>query len=207
MQKRSLRSMTLMLALCPVLLGGCSEPPPSAGAKESAKSPAAKPAEESVVKPSFGEVSFTLPKGWISFDQPQSASRQKDVQSLSFIRKIDRSLWANPGPVGTSNLPMLNIMITRRSSEAGRDDLEPKRLGNSLVKQRVFTKIVEASETKVANLTASKLVADSPQQGRVVLVLLPHNGYLYKWSLFGTKADDAESAAAMEALLESAKFN
>src|SRR5438552_15249189 len=100
----------------------------------------------------------------------------------------------------------MDITITRRSSDASREDLNPKKLGNSLVKQGVLTGVVEAEEIQVVNLPATKIVGDSPQQGRVTFVLLPHNGYLYKWTLRGTKPADTESSAAFDAMLATAQF-
>jgi hypothetical protein len=198
-------STRLVLAvLISIFVVGCSQPAPSTDKKEAQKQASAKP-EDSLVNPSLGEVAFTLPQGWIPLKQ-QSPVKVKDVESLSFIRKIDQSLWANPGPLGTSNLPTMNITISRRAADAKRDDIDPKKLGNSLVKQNVLTNLVEAAEIQIANLPATRIAGDSPQQGRVTIVLLPHNGFLYKWSLYGTKPSDTDTTAALDALLATAKF-
>ena len=202
MLRQSSLSFILIIAIAAISLVyvGCSQPPASSD-KKGSKDAGSKP-DESLVKPALGEVAFTLPKDWILLKQPAS-NKPKEVESLSFIRKIDQSLWANPGPVGTSNLPIMNILVSRRAADASRDDINPQKLGNSLVKQGVLSNLVEAEEIQVTNLPATKIVGDSLQQGRITIVLLPHNGYLYKWSLFGTKPDDKESAAALDTLLAS----
>ena len=203
MRRLSLLTIILSIIISSVLTG-CSQSGPTDSTKETAKQESAKPAEN-VVKPSLGEVTFTLPKGWMQMKQ-QNAGQSKESELLSFIRKIDQSLWANPGPVGTSNLPIMDITITHRRSDASRDDLNPKKLGGSLVKQGVLSGLVEADEIQVTNLPATRIVGDSPQQGRVTFVLLPRNGFLYKWTLRNTKPDDKESEAALDALLASANF-
>lgn len=197
MWKRPL--ISVFFALVSLILAGCSEP--ATKSNEQAKKAADKLEE---VKPALGEVSFTLPKGWMGMKQ--AASKTKDVESQSFIRKIDQSLWANPGPVGTANLPMMNITISRRASNASRDDINPKKLSGSLVKQGVITELVQADEIQIANLTATKIVGDSPQQGRIYIILLPNNGFLYKWTLFGTKPSDNESPADLNTLLSSVQL-
>jgi hypothetical protein len=154
------------------------------------------------VKPKMGEVSVTLPKGWISVPQ----SQQKDAEVLSFIRRADQKLWANPGPIGTGNLPEMSLTVTLRDAKASRSDLDPQKLGNGLVKQKVFTQLVKAEEIKVANLTATIVVGDSPERGRTSIVMLPHNGFLYKWTLDGTREADMDVAADFDSFLNSAQI-
>lgn len=198
--------ITIFALLIISLYAGCSSAGTADNDKKGGDKAASAPAEAAPqpVKPAMGEVECKLPKGWIPLKQQPSAA--KDVESLSFIRKIDEGLWANPGVLGTSELPMMNLMITRRPKDAPRADLEPKTLGNNLVKQGFLLKLVEASEIKIANLDASKVVGDTAAQGRVYIIMLPHNSYLYKWTLFNTKPNDTESAAALDALLSSASF-
>src|SRR5437879_195418 len=100
MAKQALRFIAIGVVVSLTFLAGCSQPAPNSKTGEQTKKAADK-TEDSVVRPGLGEVSFTLPKGWIPVKQ-QAAGKTKDVESLSFIRKIDQSLWANPGPVGTA---------------------------------------------------------------------------------------------------------
>jgi hypothetical protein len=155
-----------------------------------------------VIKPKTGEVSCILPKGWVSAPQFQP----KETEVLSYIRRDDQKLWANPGPIGTGNLPVMSLTITLRDAKADRSDLDPKKLGNSLVKQKVFTELVKAEEIKVASLPATIVVGNSPERGRTSIIMLPHNGYLYKWTLDGTKEADMETAANFDAFLASAQI-
>jgi len=155
-----------------------------------------------VIKPKMGEVSCLLPKGWISARQEE----KKESEVLSYIRKDDQKLWANPGPVGTGNLPVMSLTVTLRDAKADRSDLDPKKLGNSLVKQKVFTELIQAEEIKVASLPATIVVGTSPERGRTSIIMLPHNGYLYKWTLDGTKEADMETAANFDAFLASTQI-
>ncbi|MEW6730253.1 MAG: hypothetical protein AB1489_02835 [Acidobacteriota bacterium] len=200
-----LHMLRAIIIICVLVQVGCSsqDKTPVNNARSSNTAPAAATPVE--VKPTMGEATMTLPKDWQPFEQQQTKVA-KDVESISFIRRIDRSLWANPGPAGTANLPMMNLQISRRPADARRDDIEPKRLGNNLVKQGHLTKLVEAGEIKVANLSASRIVGDSSTQGRVFIVLLPNNSYLYKWTLFGVKPNDTQSSAAFDTLLSSVQF-
>ncbi|KAF0188450.1 MAG: hypothetical protein FD167_6207 [bacterium] len=125
---------------------------------------------------------------------------------LSYIRKDDQKLWASPGPIGTGNLPVMSLTITLRDAKADRSDLDPKKLGNSLVKQKVFTELVRAEEIKIANLPATIVVGNSPERGHTSIIMLPHNGYLYKWTLDGTKEADMETAANFDAFLASTQI-
>lgn len=155
------------------------------------------------IKPKMGEVSVTLPKGWMSVPQEQ----KKDAEVLSFIRKADQKLWSNSGLVGTSNLPEMSITVSLRDAKASRSDLDPQKLGNALVKQGVFSQLIKAEEIKVAKLTATIVVGDSPDRGRTSIVMLPHNGYLYKWTLDGTREADMDVAADFDIFLTSAQIN
>ncbi len=155
-----------------------------------------------VVNPKMGQVSCILPKGWISAPQ----SQPKETEVLSYIRKDDQKLWASPGPIGTGNLPVMSLTITLRDAKADRSDLDPKKLGNSLVKQKVFTELVRAEEIKIANLPATIVVGNSPERGHTSIIMLPHNGYLYKWTLDGTKEADMETAANFDAFLASTQI-
>jgi hypothetical protein len=158
--------------------------------------------ESPLVKPKMGEISCTLPKGWISARQEE----KKDSEVLSYIRKDDQKLWSNPGPIGTGGLPVMSLTVTLRDAKADKADLEPKKLGNSLVKQKVFTELLKAEEIKVANLPATIVVGNSPDRGHTSIIMLPHNGYLYKWTLDGTRETDMETAANFEAFLASAQI-
>lgn len=159
--------------------------------------------EFSVVNPKMGEVSCTLPKGWVSARQEQ----KKDSEVFSYIRKNDQKLWSNSGLVGTGNLPVMSLTVTLRDAKADRSDLDPKKLGNSLVKQKVFTELLKAEEIKVANLPATIVVGNSPERGHTSIIMLPYNGYLYKWTLDGTRDTDMETAANFEDFLNSAKIS
>lgn len=157
------------------------------------------------IRPKMGRVSFMLPKGWkLSRVQPP---QQKDVESISFIRKVDEKLWENPGPLGTSMLPTMNIMISLRPENAPRDDIEPSKLSKQLIKQRVITELVHADEIKIDGLAATRIVGDTPDQGRIWIVLLAHGGYLYKWTLYGASAKDADAHKGIELLLSTVKVN
>jgi len=156
-----------------------------------------------LVKPKMGEIMGVLPKGWIATSQPQP----KETEVLSYIRRVDQKLWSNPGPAGTGNLPVMSLTVTLRDAKASRADLDPKKLGNGLVKQGVFTQLIRAEEIKVADLPATIVVGDSPERGRTSIIMLPHNGYLYKWTLDGTKETDMEVNGDLEAFLDSAKLN
>lgn len=184
-------------SLTMLLLNGCSNPSTVPASKSTAKATTPTP-----IKPKLGDLTMTLPAEWLPLKQEPS-NTAKQVESLSFIRKIDQSLWANPGPAGTNDLPVINLTISPRAADAPRDDLNPEKLGNGLVKQGVFTKLIAASEIQFIGLTATKVVGDSPLQGRVIIVLMPRNNYLYKWSLYGAKTNDTTSPQALEAILAS----
>lgn len=202
---RLIRLKNLKLFLVCVLFltsVACSES--SQEAKKNASSETPKLAEESsVVNPKMGELSCTLPKGWI----PARQEQKKDSEVLSYIRKNDQKLWASPGPVGTGNLPVMSLTVTLRDAKADRSDLDPKKLGSSLVKQKVFTELLKAEEIKVAKLPATIVVGNSPERGHTSIIMLPHNGYLYKWTLDGTRDTDMETAANFDDFLNSTKIS
>ncbi len=151
------------------------------------------------IRPKMGSATFKLPPGWVqSRIQPP---QYKDVESISFIRKADEALWANPGPLGTSSLPAMNITISLRPDNAPKDDIDPAKLGKSLVKQGVITELVHSDEIQLDGLSATRVVGDTPDQGRIWIVLLAHGGHLYKWTLYGARAKDTEAHKSIELLL------
>ncbi len=196
-----LRNLKLLF-ICTVFLviTACSQPKEHTNNPKQLETP--KVETTAVVKPKMGEVSCILPKGWISAPQ----SQPKETEVLSYIRKDDQKLWASPSPIGTGNLPVMSLTISLRDAKADRSDLDPKKLGNSLVKQKVFTELVRAEEIKIANLPATIVVGNAPERGRTSIIMLPYNGYLYKWTLDGTKEADMETAANFDAFLASTKM-
>lgn len=153
--------------------------------------------------PKMGEISVIIPKGWTTVEQHQP----KDTEVISYIRKIDKSLWANSGLAGTNNLPVMSMTISLRDAKASRSDLEPQSFSKSLLNQHVFLKLEKAQEIKVANLTATIVVGDSPDRERTTIVMLPYNGYLYKWTLDGDSARNPQPSIDFDAMLASAKLN
>lgn len=184
-----------ILLILALILASCSDGKQVAAPKTAPAQPS--PPEE--IRPKMGSVTFTLPTGWIqSKTQPP---QHKDVESISFIRKADEALWANPGPLGTSSLPTMNITISLRPDNAPKDDIDPAKLGKSLVKQGVITELVHSDEIKIDGLSATRIVGDTPEQGRIWIVLLAHGGHLYKWTLYGARAKDTEAHKSIELLL------
>ncbi|MBL8152249.1 MAG: hypothetical protein JNN15_20180, partial [Blastocatellia bacterium] len=76
-------------------------------------------------------------------------------------------------------------------------------LGQSLIKQKVFAELVEAEYIEIAGKQATKVVGDTPTRERNFIILLANNGYLYKWTLYGLRPNDAEPVASLQQLLSS----
>ncbi|MBK7992000.1 MAG: hypothetical protein IPK14_00900 [Blastocatellia bacterium] len=201
-EKSMFAAFKVLLVSIFFLMVACSEPKEITSKTNPTETP--KIADTpTLIKPKMGEISVVLQKGWIVTSQPQP----KETEVLSYIRKVDQKLWSNPGPAGTGNLPVMSLTVTLRDAKASRADLDPKKLGNGLVKQGVFTQLIRAEEIKVADLSATIVVGDSPDRGRTSIIMLPHNGFLYKWTLDGTKETDMEVNGDLEAFLDSAKLN
>lgn len=185
-----------ILLILALTLTSCSGGEKAVAPKTNTTTQTSQPEE---IRPKMGSATFTLPAGWIqSRIQPP---QYKDVESISFIRKADEALWANPGPLGTSSLPTMNITISLRPDNAARDDIDPTKLGKSLVKQGVITELVHSDEIRLDGLSATRIVGDTPDQGRIWIVLLAHGGHLYKWTLYGARAKDTDAHKSMELLL------
>lgn len=161
--------------------------------------------EASPLKPATGELSITIPKGW-SINKSGS-TKDKDAEVYTFIRWIDRRLWSNPGAAGTTYLPVMSMTVTKRDAKASRADLDPQTLGKALVKQEVYTNLVEAKEQTIAKMKATVVVGDTTERGRTTIIMLPNNGFLYKWTLDGTKPTDLDVYEDFKLMLESVSLN
>jgi hypothetical protein len=157
------------------------------------------------LKPQLGKISIVVPRGWSI--NAQGVVKQKDKEIYTFTRQMDERLWANPGSFGTSRLPVMSMTVTLRDANISRADLEPQRLGESLVKQKVFTKLITAKKLQVANREASLVVGDTLERNYTNIIMLASEGYLYKWTLDGVGENDVIVNRDFNTMLESAVAN
>jgi hypothetical protein len=155
-----------------------------------------------LLKPQLGKIRIAIPSGWVI--NTQGVVKQKDKEVYTFTRQVDARLWANPGSFGTSNLPVMSMTVTLRDAQASQDDLAPQRLGESLVKQKVFTKLVTAKKLSIANREASLVVGDTLERNYTSIIMLASAGYLYKWTLDGVRETDSTVKQDFNTMLESA---